>query len=649
MRSVLTLLANVAKSFPQRTYLSGKHDQGWSNISFAQTEKITNEVAAWWLLQSIPQGERIALLAEGRPEWVLAELGMLKAGLISVPLSLKLQSNEIPFRLNHASVAAVIASNITLPKILDGWNQFQKKPFLILLDSPKQDAAGRLKGMKLQEHHDWICWTEVLDHGAAALLSQPRVVESSMATITEDTPVNICYTSGTTGNPKGIMLSHLNYYTNATSAVSHFGLPLAKYETLVILPLDHSFAHTVAIYAGLAKAITLSFVDAREGALSILRNIPINLKERNPTFILTVPAITGNFMRKIIEGIHTKGPLIQHIFHQGIEAGMAIIGDGYTKPSFMTKLRYGFAHALAKALIFPKTKAVFGNSILFCVGGGAILEAKQQHFYAAMGLPVYQGYGLTEAAPIISANTPTQHKFGSSGKVMPSVNCQIIITEEDGKGGTREREAAWGEIGEIVIQSKSVMLGYYKNPEASQEVLRNGSLYTGDLGYFDQDGFLMVVGRQKALLISSDGEKYPPETIEEAIGAKTNVFSQIMAYNDQMRHTTALVTLDVHQCQALFHQKGITNAQAALTLLEAEFEAYRQDDGGKSIPPAWRPTAFEIIPKAFSEEDGLVNSTMKLMRRKVIERYEDRIQALYQDLDSQNPRNTETLNGLFDF
>ena len=399
MRTVLTLLANVAKSFPNRTYLSGKEEQGWSSISFAQTEKFTNEIAAWWLLQSIPQGERIALLAEGRPEWVLAELGMLKAGLISVPLSLKLQSNEIPFRLNHASVAALVVSNITLPKILDGWNQLQKKPLLILLDPPKHDAAGRLKGLGLQENQDWICWTDVLDQGAAALLAQPQTVEKAMAAITENTPVNICYTSGTTGNPKGIMLSHLNYYTNATSAVSHFGLPMAQYETLVILPLDHSFAHTVAIYAGLAKAITLSFVDAREGALSILRNIPLNLKERNPTFILTVPAITGNFMKKIIEGINAKGPIIRHIFHKGIEAGMALIGDGYTKASLATKLRYGIPHALAKALVFPKTKAVFGNSILFCVGGGAILEAKQQHFYAAMGLPVYQGYGLTEAAP----------------------------------------------------------------------------------------------------------------------------------------------------------------------------------------------------------------------------------------------------------
>ena len=232
---------------------------------------------------------------------------------------------------------------------------------------------------------------------------------------------------------------------------------------------------------------------------------------------------------------------------------------------------------------------------------------------------------------------------------MPSVECRIITTEEAETGKKTEREAAPGEIGEIVIRSDSVMLGYYKNPEASQDVLRNGCLYTGDLGYFDQNGFLMVVGRQKALLISSDGEKYPPETIEEAIGAKTNVFAQIMAYNDQMRHTTALVTLDVHQCQALFQQKGIRNAQAALTLLEAEFEAYRQEDGGKSIPPAWRPTAFEIIPKTFSEEDGLVNSTMKLMRRKVIERYEERIQALYQDLDSQNPRNTEAVKKLFEF
>ena len=640
MRTVIHLLETVVKRFGNRPYLVGKTDDGWKSVSFAETDVLSDDAAAWMLDKGFQRGERVGLLAEGRPEWIIGEMAMLKAGLISVPMSIKLMSEEIPFRLNHSGASAIVISRITLPKILQTWDQVETKPFLILLDTPNDEENRLLEKTGLTEEKNWISWTSLAAAGKAANDANSQPVKNSKAAIAENDTVNICYTSGTTGNPKGIMLTHLNYYSNSTVSAEHFKLPVARYETLVILPLDHSFAHTVATYAGLDRAITLSFVDARAGSLSILRNIPVNLKERNPHFVLTVPAITGNFMKKIFEGVAAKGPLINGIFTRGIQAGVQLIGDGYNPVSFGRKLRYGFAHFLAKSLVFGKTKTVFGDSILFCVGGGAILEVKQQEFYAAMGLPVYQGYGLTEAAPIISANTPECHKFGTSGKVIPGLDCRIMKSDTE--------EAAPGEKGEIVIRGDNVMKGYFRNPEASAEVLRDGWLWTGDLGYFEEDGFLMVVGREKALLIAPDGEKYPPEEIEEIIASKTDVFNQIMAYNDQKKYTTALVTLDENRCKALFEKERIATADAALELLMREFEAYRVvSSGEKSIPPAWRPTVFEIIPKAFSEDDQLINSTMKLVRHKVVEFYADRIQAMYEDLDLKNKRNLAAMKELF--
>ncbi|MCK5737152.1 MAG: AMP-binding protein, partial [Spirochaetaceae bacterium] len=383
-----------------------------------------------------------------------------------------------------------------------------------------------------------------------------------------------------------------------------------------------------------------SFIDARNGASNIIPNIPINLKERSPHFVLTVPSITGNFMKKISEGVAAKGILLNGIFTRGIQAGVKLVGDGYNKPSFTTKMKYGFSHWLAKTILFGKTKQVFGNSILFCVGGGAILEVKQQEFYAAMGLPVYQGYGLTEAAPVISTNSPSIHKFGTSGMVIPGLECRIMKSDTE--------EAVPGEKGEIVIRGDNVMKGYFKNPDASAEVLRDGWLWTGDLGYFEEDGFLMVIGREKALLIAPDGEKYPPEEIEEIIASQTNVFNQIVAYNDMKKYTTALVTLDEVSCKKLFNERKVTSGVAALDILTEEFEAWRDmESGGKTIPPSWRPTVFEVIPKAFSEDDQLVNSTMKLVRYKVIEFYAGRIDAMYVDLDVKNQRNLAAMKELF--
>ena len=197
------------------------------------------------------------------------------------------------------------------------------------------------------------------------------------------------------------------------------------------------------------------------------------------------------------------------IFNRGIEAAIKRNGDGYRKPGLATQIATYFNYAVADKLIFKKLRKIWGSKIEFFVGGGALLDIKQQQFYKAIGVPVYQGYGLTEATPIISTNTPFFHKMGTSGKVLGNITCKIC--DENGK------ELPKGEKGEIVIKGDNVMKGYYKNPEATAETLKDGWLYTGDLGFFDKDDFLVVVGREKALLISEDGEKYSPEEIEEAI------------------------------------------------------------------------------------------------------------------------------------
>ncbi len=258
--------------------------------------------------------------------------------------------------------------------------------------------------------------------------------------------------------------------------------------------------------------------------MNIIRNIPGNLVETNPTYLMTVPSLSGNFMKKIVSGVAKKGGLINSIFTAGVNAGIKLNGDGFHKPSLGVRLRYTPAHKLASTLVFPKIREIFGSQIQYCVGGGALLEVRQQNFFAAIGVPVFQGYGLTEAAPIICSNTPMRHKFGSSGVIAPSIECKIMKSDTE--------EAAVGERGEIVIKGLNVMKGYFKNEKASKEVLRDGWLWTGDLGYIDADRFLVVTGRAKALLIAPDGEKYSPEEVEEAIINHSQAVSQLMVYND---------------------------------------------------------------------------------------------------------------------
>ncbi|MDP3130682.1 MAG: AMP-binding protein, partial [Bacillota bacterium] len=448
-------------------------------------------------------------------------------------------------------------------------------------------------------------------------------------------------TSGTTGNPKGIMLTHLNYWTNCHDGVELFQMP-SGFKTLVILPVDHSFAHTAGLYISLLIGMTLYFVDSRGGGIATLRNIPINLKESEPTFIMTVPALSGNFMKKIVSGIEEKGGLIERLFKVGIANGIAYIGDGFRKPPLAVRARAFFPYMLAKTVIFKKVKRmIFGKNILYCVGGGALLDVKQQEFYAAFGLPIYQGYGLTEAAPIISSNSPVSHKFGTSGKICSSIECKLIKPD-----GTL---AKVGENAEIVIRGGNVMKGYFKNPEASAACLRDGWLYTGDLAHWDEDGFLVVVGREKALLIAEDGEKYSPEEIEEAVLSSTEVFDQIMVWCEQKKYVTALVTVDVAKVEKLIAAKRIEDASALLIFLKEEFYRFRSNPKAKKVQTAWVPSVFQISPAAFGEKDGTVNSTMKIVRHRISSLYRELIDYSYTPEGSKpvNQKNLATLRTLF--
>jgi long-chain acyl-CoA synthetase len=292
---------------------------------------------------------------------------------------------------------------------------------------------------------------------------------------------------------------------------------------------------------------------------------------------------------------------------------------------------------LANLLVFPKLRKIFGDRMLYCVGGGALLEAKQQRFFAAIGIPVFQGYGLTEAAPIISSNTPHRYKFGTSGMVAKSEICKIMVDETT--------EAKVGQRGELVIKGENVMKGYFKNPSASAEVLRDGWLWTGDLGYYDEDGFLVVTGRAKALLINKDGEKYSPEEVEEVMVNSLSVLNQLMVYNDHKMITTALVTLQEDVVTHLIEEKGCKTAEETLDMLVTELKSYESQ--ATSIPNIWLPSRFAIIEKPFSEADGLVNSTMKLVRYKTTEFYKDRIAELYESEAANKKANIEVIKHLF--
>lgn len=641
IHTIVSQLENAAEHFESKTYLADKEDSGWLPLSFSDVKLQSRYLALSLHRLGLKKGDHFSILSEGSSRWVISEFSLLYNGVASVPLSVKLMDEELPFRLNHSESKGIFISKNNLSKVLNIWNQIEIKDFkLIYLDHDIEYAYRIAEKQHISKDH--ICsYFDLIEKGKENYLNNASIIDQLLKNLSSEDVVTVSYTSGTTGNPKGIMLTHQNYMSNSAEGVEVFKAN-DQLKTLIILPVDHCFAHTVAIFGALFSGMSLYFLDARGGSVNAIKNIPINLNEVKPNFLLTVPALSGNLMKKIIDGISDKGGFVEKLFHAGLKAGYEIYVDGFQKASWLSLIKNWPTYFLAKSLIFSKLSKVFGGNLQYMVGGGALLDIKQQQFFYTIGFPIYQGYGLTEATPIISSNTPFIHKLGTSGMVLPSINCKIM--NEKGE------ECKTEEKGEIVISGDNVMKGYFKNKEASEEYIKNGHLWTGDLGYMDKNGFLVVTGREKALLIAEDGEKYSPEEIEEGLVFHTPLIHQVMLYNNQKRLTSSIITLEELKIKKFIKEHHIASASDLLDAIHHEIKHFKNDPVYKvKFPSKWMPSLFYIAPEPFSEDNKQVNSTLKMVRHKIEEAYQTKIDLMYSTSGNESIKkvNENTLADLY--
>ena len=608
---------NVTK-YPDNVYLWEKTGTGYEGTTYSQTKQLVEQFAAGLLRLGVKKGDRIALLSEGRNSWVISEIGMLYIGAINIPLSVKLSVDEIRYRLTHAGASFVIASSGQARKIREIKQSLPEFKKLIVLDGNTEDNSE-------------ITYDEILKLGKEYLSTSSEKFQEARQNLQPTDPANICYTSGTTADPKGIMLSHNNYVANVLQGYTLMDIP-QHYTTLLILPWDHAFAHTVGFYCMMGKGASLASIQVGKTGMETLKNIPVNIRDIKPHFLLSVPALASNFKKNIEKGISDKGFLINSLFKHALKISYAYNSDGWNKGSGLTSL-YKPLMKLYDKILFSKIREGFGGRLEFFVGGGALLDIEYQKFFFAIGLPMFQGYGLTEASPIISSNSLAKHKFGSSGYV--AENMLLKICNEKGK------ELPIGEHGEIVIKGENVMLGYWENPEATAQSLKDGWLYTGDLGYLDKDGFLFVLGRFKSLLIADDGEKYSPEGIEEAYIGQIDYISQCMLYNNQSPYTILLAVPDKAKLLNHLGRKSLDptsdeGVHEAIRCIGHELNHYRKHGHyGHMFPHRWLPAAIGFLPTPFTEDNQMLNSTMKMVRGKITNTYKPLIDFLF-TLDGKN-------------
>ena len=612
-KTLIDLFEESVAKYGDNTFLLEKKTTKFEPTTYKEAHVDALAIGAGLVAHGITPKERISILAEGCNDWIISELGLLYAGCISVPLSIKLEeANDLYFRLWHAEVTAIFVSSTQIHKIRSIRDRLPLlKTVIIMGDKVKPEAEGEMTIAALKEQ------------GKAWLPEHREEFMAISRALQNDDYATITYTSGTTADPKGVVLTHRNYTSNVEQALTRITIP-EGWRTLIILPLDHCFAHVAGFYIMIARGAAVATTQVGATPMETLRNVPLNIREVKPHFLLSVPALAKNFRKNIESSIRAKGPTTEKLFKLALKTAYCYNQDAYTKGRgwrFILKPAVWFFDKI----LFSKVREAFGGELRFFVGGGALLDSELQRFFYAIGIPMFQGYGLSEATPIISANSPWPKccRFGSSGKVLKGID--LKIKDADGN------DLPVGEKGEIVIYGENVMAGYWKNPDSTADTVRDGWLYTGDMGYMGHDGFLYVLGRFKSLLISSDGEKYSPEGMEEAIVDKSPLIDQIILYNNQCPYTTAVI---VPNKEALKRElKEVAEgekAEAAAKLIGGEIDKYRKGGiYGDEFPHRWLPGALAIVDEAFTEKNGLVNSTMKIVRNKVETYFKDRIDDLY--------------------
>lgn len=614
--TIIDFVNEYVDKYQNDTYLREKVDGVWTETSFIKTRDEARLIAAGFMALGLNKGDKVSLLAEARPMWVIAEFGILFAGGVDVPLSYKLESDyDLTFRINHSDSRFIVASEMEIEKVRR-----------VIAQCPAIEKVIVMDDIPLQEGEIYL--KDVREAGVKFIEEHPGELEARMASVGPDDYANISYTSGTTADPKGILLTHRNYTANVAQGASVINIDRGDIM-LIILPMDHCFAHVAGLYTMMSYGGSIATVPGKTPQAQ-LRNILPTMKEIKPQVMLTVPAISRSFKKAIENGVKAKGKTTEKLYNMALKNARAYYKDYYNQGGAQF-WRKPFVKLFDK-MIFSKIRETFGGKMKFCVGGGALLDIELQRYFCAIGMPTFQGYGLSEATPIICSNAPGFARFGSSGRIVSPMECTIRDDEN--------RILPNGQTGEIVIKGENVMAGYWKNPEATAETIVDGWLHTGDRGYICKEDprYLYVTGRFKSLLISSDGEKYSPEGYEDNLAVVSKYIDNVILHNNQSPYTIVLVVPNKEALRAA----APGDKEAQLRLIQVDVDSYRK--GGiraGQFPEKWLPTAIVVCEEPFTEKNGLVNSTGKVVRGKVEKHFEKRIEYAYtpegkQLINSQN-------------
>ncbi len=577
-----------AERFASSVSFRRRVDDGWVDVTARDFAKQVMSVAKGLIASGIERGDRVALLSKTRYEWTLLDYAIWAAGGSTVPIYETSSPEQVEWILSDSGAKAAFVETPAHREMVHGLVDRLGEPALVWQIDPAPGGGGL--GAAIDELT--ALGAEISDD--AARVRAAAVGAEDMATL--------IYTSGTTGRPKGCELTHRNLLAQTRSGVAEFpGLMQPPNSVLLFLPLAHVFARIVQCCCVYAR-ITLGHTPG-------VKNLVAELTEFRPTFVLAVPRVFEKVYNSAKQKAHADGK--GHIFDTAdataVEWSRAQ-DDGGAGPILWAK------HALFDRLVYSKLRAVFGGRCLAAASGSAPLGERLGHFFRGIGVPVLEGYGLTETSALATANTEKHVKIGTVGRPFPGVTIKI---DDDG---------------EVLIKSPGVLRRYWHNEQATEEAVIDGWFRTGDLGELDEDGFLRITGRKKELIVTAGGKNVSPAALEDRIRGH-RLISQCMVVGDKQPFVAALITIDADVLPVWGAERGKPAGISAADLIDdADLRAEVQvavDDANKTVSKAETIRKFRILPVDFTEDGGQLTPTLKLKRAVVAKDFVADIDALY--------------------
>ena len=588
--SVVSLFNHQCKELKDSPYLWRKVEGKFLSLSWLEVQKKVNALAKGLISLGILKGDRVVILSENRPEWQIADLAIMSIGGITVPAYTTSTTSDYKHIINHSEARCIIVSSndLALKAIPATLNSKCKN--VILIDEDKK---------KFDEPLYFTNWNDLIEQNNDS--TNDNDLEENIKSQKRTDTACIIYTSGTGGSPKGVMLSHGAMLINCSGAqelLKNLMSDLNEIRFLSWLPLSHSYEHTLQFYEmGIGAQIYYA-----EGIDKLL----VNMSEVKPHFMTAVPRFYDSLHTRISQGLKKQGKLSQLFFSTTLKLGKKEYNN--QKMTSIEKVLNGIMDKIVR----KKVNKRFGGSLRALISGGAALNFEVGLYLTALGLPLLQGYGQTETAPVISANPPERIKLDTVGTIFKGTEVKIA------------------EDGEILVRGENIMNGYWNDPKATSSTIVDGWVHTGDIGEFDEDNYLKITDRKKDIIVNAGGDNISPSRVEEKLNIEPEI-SQSMVYGDFKNYLVAIIVPDKEQ--ALLWAKNNNKENSLSTLVKDEDynktikEIISKVNNNLSVIEQVRK--FILIDHEFTIENDMMTPTMKVKRYKVKSVFGDQLENLY--------------------